>query len=111
MDHNLFERGLTRRNATLGADYVENNLVAADAFIRPFQETTTAWCWGFGWGDPAIDPKARSMMNLALIGPLGKMHEWELHWHGALRLQGHLSGADPRLFDDHRKFGKPTHLP
>ena len=37
----------------------------------------TAWCWGFGWGDDAIDEKTRSMMNLAMIGALGKMTEWE----------------------------------
>jgi alkylhydroperoxidase/carboxymuconolactone decarboxylase family protein YurZ len=72
------------RKATLGGDYVENNLAAADFFTRPFQEAMTAWCWGFGWGDPALDPKTRSMMNLAMIAALGKMHEWELHCHGAL---------------------------
>src|SRR3546814_5599541 len=44
----------------------------------------TEWCWGFGWGDPAIDPKTRSLMNLAMIGALGKMHEWETHCRGAL---------------------------
>ena len=25
------------------------------------------------------------MMNLAMIGALGKMHEWELHCRGAIR--------------------------
>ena len=44
----------------------------------------TAWCWGFGWGDDVIDAKTRSMMNLSMIGALGKMHEWELHCHGAV---------------------------
>ena len=44
----------------------------------------TAWCWGFGWGDDVIDAKTRSMMNLAMIGALGRMHEWELHCKGAL---------------------------
>jgi len=83
MDQNLFDKGLAQRKATLGADYVENNLAAADAFTRPFQEAMTAWCWGFGWGDPALDPKTRSMMTLAMIAALGKMHEWELHCHGA----------------------------
>jgi len=48
MDQNLFDKGLAQRKATLGADYVENNLAAADAFTRPFQEDMTAWCWGFG---------------------------------------------------------------
>ena len=44
----------------------------------------TAWCWGFGWGDEVIDAKTRSMMNLSMIGALGKMTEWELHCRGAL---------------------------
>jgi 4-carboxymuconolactone decarboxylase len=84
MDKTLFEKGLEKRKATLGAEYVEKNLAAADDFTRPFQEAMTAWCWGFGWGDETIDPKTRSMMNLAMIGALGKMHEWETHCRGAL---------------------------
>ena len=46
MDNDLFEKGLAQRKATLGADYVEKNLNAADEFSRPFQEAMTAWCWG-----------------------------------------------------------------
>ena len=84
MDRDMFETGLERRKATLGADYVERNLAAADGFTRPFQEAMTAWCWGFGWGDDAIDARTRSLMNLAMIGALGKMHEWEIHCRGAL---------------------------
>jgi len=83
-DEDLFAKGLAQRKATLGADYVAQNLAAADDFSRPFQEAMTAWCWGFGWGDEAIDPKTRSLMNLAMIGALGKMHEWEIHCKGAL---------------------------
>ena len=85
MDKDLFERGIQARKATLGAQYVQNNLDAADEFNRPFQEAMTEWCWGFGWCDETIDPKTRSMMNLAMIGALGKMHEWEIHCRGALR--------------------------
>ena len=44
----LFEIGLKKRRATLGADYVDRNLEAADDFTRPFQEAMTSWCWGFG---------------------------------------------------------------
>ena len=81
----MFEKGLEKRKATLGSEYVERNLAAADELTRPFQEAMTAWCWGFGWGDEAIDKKTRSMMNLAMIGALGRMEEWELHCRGALR--------------------------
>ena len=80
----MFEIGLEQRKATLGAEYVEKNLAAADDFTLPFQKAMTAWCWGFGWGDDAIDAKTRSMMNLSMIGALGKMTEWELHLKGAI---------------------------
>ena len=85
MENDLFEIGLTKRKATLGSEYVEASLNKADDFSRPFQEGMTAWCWGFGWGDESIDAKTRSMMNLAMIGALGKMSEWELHFIGAIR--------------------------
>jgi 4-carboxymuconolactone decarboxylase len=83
-DEDLFLKGLAQRKATLGAEYVTQSLAAADDFTRPFQEAMTAWCWGFGWGDDVIDPKTRSMMNLSMIGALGKMNEWELHCRGAI---------------------------
>lgn len=59
MDEHLFEKGLERRKAVLGAACVETNLAASDDFGRPFQEAMTARAWGFGWGDDAIDPKTR----------------------------------------------------
>lgn len=83
-DEDLFLTGLEQRKATLGAEYVEKNLATADDFTRPFQEAMTAWCWGFGWGDDVIDAKTRSMMNLSMIGALGKMNEWEIHCRGAI---------------------------
>lgn len=85
MDKDLFELGLARRKAVLGDEYVQKNLDAADDFTLPFQQMMTEWCWGFGWGDDCIDAKTRSMMNLAMIGALGKMHEWEIHCRGAIR--------------------------
>ena len=85
MDNDMFEKGLERRKATLGKEYVEKNLEAADELTREFQEAMTAWCWGFGWSDDTIDAKTRSMMNLTMIGALDKMHEWEIHCRGALK--------------------------
>jgi len=84
VDNDLFDKGLERRKATLGQEYVEKNLAAADELTREFQEAMTAWCWGFGWSDDTIDAKTRSMMNLTMIGALDKMHEWEIHCRGAL---------------------------
>jgi len=84
VDQKLLEIGLEQRKSTLGAEYVQKSFDGADDFSRPFQEAMTAWAWGFGWGDDAIDAKTRSMMNLSMIGALDKMHEWELHCRGAL---------------------------
>ena len=84
-DENLFLKGVRQRKATVGDDYVKKNLDEADDFSRPFQEAMTAWCWGFGWGDGVIDAKTRSMMNLSMIGALGKMSEWETHCKGAIK--------------------------
>lgn len=85
MDEDLFKRGLENRKQVVGAEYVEKNLAEADDFSRPFQEAMTAWCWGFGWDDKAIDLKTRSMLNLTMLAALGKMHEWEIHCRGAIK--------------------------
>ena len=47
MNNDFFEKGLAKRKATLGHEYVEASLNQADDFSRPFQEAMTAWCWGF----------------------------------------------------------------
>jgi len=84
MDKERFELGVEKRKAVLGADYVEKTLAGADDFSRPFQEMMTEFCWGFGWGDDTLDPKTRSMLNLTMIAALNRMHEWELHFRGAI---------------------------
>ena len=84
MDKNLFEKGLAMRKATLGEEYVTKNLAKADDLTLPFQKAITEWCWGFGWGDDTIKPKTRSMLNLSMLGALGKMDEWEIHCRGAI---------------------------
>jgi 4-carboxymuconolactone decarboxylase len=81
----FYEVGLEKRKQTLGKEYVEKTIANANDFNLPFQKAMTAWCWGFGWGDECIDAKTRSMMNLAMIAALGKMHEWELHCRGAVK--------------------------
>jgi 4-carboxymuconolactone decarboxylase len=84
VDKELFEKGLEKRKSTLGAEYVEKSLAAANDFNRPFQEFVTAYCWGFGWGDETLDVKTRSMLNLTMIAALNRMQEWELHLRGAM---------------------------
>ncbi len=85
MDKERFETGVEMRKATLGAEYVDKTLASADDFSRPFQEMMTEFCWGFGWGDETLPPKTRSMLNLTMIAALNRMHEWELHFRGAIK--------------------------
>ena len=84
MDRERFERGLSLRKSVLGDAYVARSLEKADDFSRPYQEALTEFCWGFGWADEAIDLKTRSLMNLTMIGALGRMDEWKLHCRAAL---------------------------
>ena len=85
MNEKLFEKGMEKRKKVLGKDYTENVMANTDDLNDTFQKAMTEWCWGFGWGDETINMKTRSMMNLTMIAALGKMHEWELHCHGALK--------------------------
>ena len=84
MSTDRFERGLAARKAVLGEEYVAANLAAADDFNREFQEVVTEFCWGLAWGDDVLTFRERSMINLGMIAALGRMHEWELHFRGAL---------------------------
>ena len=84
MDKERFYKGLAARKAVLGADYVEKNLAAADDFNRPFQELVTEYCWGTCWGEDTLNRKQRSLLNLGMIAALNRMHEFEIHFRGAI---------------------------
>lgn len=85
MDKELYEAGLAVRKDVLGAEYVEGALAGADDFNRDFQQLLTEYCWGACWADDTLDRKQRSLLNLGMIAALNRMHEWELHFRGALR--------------------------
>ena len=83
-DSALFDKGLPIRRAVLGSEYVDRSLGGADEFMMGIQRAATAWGWGWAWGDPALDRRTRSMMNLAMLTALGRPHELKLHVKGAL---------------------------
>ena len=83
-DEALFEKGLPIRRAVLGPDYVDASMAKADDFMMAFQRATTSWAWGWAWGDPTLDRKTRSLINLAMLTALGKPAELKLHVKGAL---------------------------
>ena len=85
MDRDRFEKGMEVRKAVLSPEYVEASLARADDFTRPLQELVTEFCWGAVWGRDGLERKTRSLINIAMIGALGRNHELELHVGGAFR--------------------------
>ena len=85
MDKKLMEEGLKVRKEVVGADYVERSMKNADPFNQRFQEIVSEYCWGVVWTDKTLSRRERSILNLGMIAALGKMHEFELHFRGALR--------------------------
>lgn len=84
MDKVRYEAGLKARNEVLGAEYVDKAIKGANDFNRDFQELVTEYCWGTCWGNDVLSRKERSMLNLGMLAALGRMHEFELHFRGAI---------------------------
>jgi 4-carboxymuconolactone decarboxylase len=85
MSDELFETGLAIRREVLGRDYVDANLASADDFNREFQRLVTEYCWGAAWGRGVLSRRDRSLLNLVMLGALGRAEEFKLHIRGALR--------------------------
>jgi len=85
MDKELRKAGETVRRTVLGDDYVDQAIGNADDFSRPFQDVLNEYCWGTCWADEALDLKQRSLLNLGMLAALGRMHEFGVHFRGAIR--------------------------
>ena len=85
MDQTLYDAGLAARKEVLGERYVDNAINNADDFNRDFQALVTEYCWGVCWGNEVLGRKQRSLLNLGMLAALGRSHEFELHFKGALR--------------------------
>src|ERR1700683_2236624 len=84
MDQKRYDLGLAKRKKLLGDAYVDRALQNVDDFNRDFQRLLTEYCWGETWGDETLKPRERSLLNLGMIGALGKMEEFATHVRGAL---------------------------
>ena len=79
-----YDTGLKTRGEVLGKAYVDKSMAAVDDFNKPFVELLNTYCWNDVWNRPGLERKTRSMLNLAMLGALGKEHELKLHINGAL---------------------------
>lgn len=81
----LYESGLKIRREVLGTEYVDGSIRSASSFMAAFQEITTAWCWGYGWGrKDGLSRRERSLLNLGMLTALNRPAEIRLHVKGAL---------------------------
>lgn len=85
MDKAIYDRGMAMRRRVMGEEYVERAIANTTDFDRQFQEQLTEHAWGAVWGDDALKPRDRSILNLGMIACLGRMHEFEGHFRGAIR--------------------------
>lgn len=83
----LFEVGLRIRREVVGEEYVDRAFerAEADGFSLDFQRLVTEYCWGAAWGRPTLSRRDRSLLNLAMIGTMGRSQEMKLHLRGAVR--------------------------
>lgn len=85
MDETLREEGEAVRRRVLGDDYVDRAKAGADAFSAPLQDLLNEYCWGLGWTDDGLDLKQRSLLNLGMLAASNRMHEFGIHFSGAVR--------------------------
>lgn len=84
MHKQTYEAGIDMRKRVLGAAHVERSLAQVSDFSRPVQELVTEYCWGAIWTRKGLEPKTRSMLNLAMLTALNRSHELGVHVRGAL---------------------------
>lgn len=85
MNKALQKMGEEVRRDVLGDDYVDRAMQNADAFSAPFQDILNEYCWGLCWSSEGLDRKQRSLLNLGMLAALGRMHEFGVHFRGAVR--------------------------
>lgn len=78
------QAGLKTRRQVLGDAYVDNSLSKVTDFTAPLQELVTKHAWGNTWQRPGLDLRTRSIVTVAMLVGLGKMHELKIHVRGAL---------------------------
>ena len=83
-DGDRYARGLATRREVLGDEHVERALSSATEFTAAAQELVTEMCWGDVWTRPGLDRRTRSLLNLAMLTALHRMHEFRVHVRGAI---------------------------
>ena len=68
----------------MGAGFVGRQSAERDEFTAPFTEFVTEYVWGNLWARPQLDRKTRAMLDLAILGAMGRARGLALHVEAAL---------------------------
>ncbi len=85
IDKDLYAKGEQIRREVMGDARVDASMASLDDFNRDFMEQfITEMGWGAVWGREGLTRKQRSLLNLGMLAALGRMHEFEGHFRGAI---------------------------
>jgi len=78
------QAGFEKRRAVLGDAHVDKAIAATTDFTREFQEMITRYAWSTIWTRPALEPRTRRLLVLAVTAALGRWEEFTLHVRAGL---------------------------
>jgi 4-carboxymuconolactone decarboxylase len=67
-----------------GEEAAEKRTANAPAFVRPFEDLVTTYCFGDLWNRKGLDRKTRSIVTLAVLTALTKPNQLRVHVKGAI---------------------------
>lgn len=105
-----YQFGLEMRRSVLGDEHVDRSLTQASEFSRPVQELVTEYCWGAIWCRDGLEPKTRSLLNLAMLTALNRMHELSGHVRGAINNGATVTELQETLLQTAVYVGVPAAL-
>ena len=83
-----YEKGMARRRAVLGNEWVDRANAKKSAFTEDFQDFITRAAWGEVWTRPHFDERTRRVLVIGTMIALGQWDEFRLHVGAALREGG-----------------------
>lgn len=86
MENSKYETGNAVRTEVLGDAYVAREAAQRNEFTAPFQELITETVWGTLWARPDLDRRTRGLLDVAILGALGKTNGLAVHIEAALRI-------------------------
>lgn len=81
----LATRGERVRRRIHGDTHVERNYREADDFMWMWQDVTDEFCWGTVWARPALGPKVRAALSLAMTSAQSQTGAVKMHVKTCLR--------------------------